>query len=187
MRETADEVEREGVSRAMQATEVADLVVVVLDRSKPVGDEDRAVLEQTARQRRVVAANKSDLAAAWLTEPLGPGGAATRGGHVVVSAKTGAGMSALRERIVEALEEDDGTGMRDVPAVTNLRHIALLERAREALKRGIWSNDQGRGPMPEEFVVADLQEARAALEEVTGKRSSEDLLRRIFERFCIGK
>ena len=76
---------------------------------------------------------------------------------------------------------------RDVPAITNIRHIQLVERAVRALERAESGLAGGPYPMPEEFVVADLQEARAALEEITGKRSSEDVLRHIFDRFCVGK
>jgi tRNA modification GTPase len=187
MRASADEVEREGVSRARQAAEVADAVIVVLDRSRPLAEEDRKVLFETARKRRVIAVNKSDLPAGWLPEEALSDCAGGRGRLAVVSAKTGAGMDQLREGVIGALEEEDGRAERDVPAVTNLRHIALLERAAAAVARAVAALDQASGPMSEEFVVADLQEARAALEEVTGKRSSEDLLRRIFERFCVGK
>jgi tRNA modification GTPase len=187
MHASADEVEREGVSRALQAAGVADAVIVVVDQSRPLAEEDRKVLLETARMRRVIAVNKSDLPAGWLPEEALADCAGGRQGQVVVSAKTGAGMDRLRDGVTRALEEDDGLAERDVPAVTNLRHIALLERAAAAVTRVAAALDQVSGPMSEEFVVADLQEARAALEEVTGKRSSEDLLRRIFEKFCVGK
>jgi tRNA modification GTPase len=71
--------------------------------------------------------------------------------------------------------------------VTNLRHVTLLERAREGLSRASASLlDSGIG-MPEEFLLADLQEALDALQTITGRRSADDLLRHIFARFCIGK
>jgi tRNA modification GTPase len=76
---------------------------------------------------------------------------------------------------------------RDSAAVTNVRHAALLETARQALRRASEAVDNPGGPVAEEFVLTDLQDARAALEEVTGQRTSEDLLRHIFSRFCIGK
>ena len=76
---------------------------------------------------------------------------------------------------------------RDTAVITNVRHAALVDRAREALRRACESVESPGGPVPEEFVLTDLQDARAALEEVTGKRTSEDLLRHIFSRFCIGK
>jgi tRNA modification GTPase len=67
-----------------------------------------------------------------------------------------------------------------------VRHIALVEQAQASLIRARDAASSERA-LPEEFVLADLQDARAALEEVTGKRSSDELLEHIFSRFCIGK
>ncbi len=99
-----------------------------------------------------------------------------------VSVLTGEGLAGLRAAIVRALAGEEP--LRDVPAVTNIRHLALLERARAALAR---AGVAAAAASPEELVLADLQEARGALEEITGRRSSDDLLREIFARFCIGK
>ena len=77
--------------------------------------------------------------------------------------------------------------MRDRPEITNVRHIRLIEQARDALERAKTAAGREGGSMPEEFVLADLQHARQALEEVTGRRAPEDLLAHIFSRFCIGK
>ena len=74
---------------------------------------------------------------------------------------------------------------RDVPAVTNLRHVDLLERA-GAFERAA-ARAAAAARRPEEFVLADLNEARALLEEITGARTADDLLGHIFASFCIGK
>jgi tRNA modification GTPase len=71
--------------------------------------------------------------------------------------------------------------------VTNVRHEALLRQAHEAIRRAMANLEEAGESASEELVLADLADARGALEEVTGKRTTEDLLRRIFERFCIGK
>jgi tRNA modification GTPase len=105
----------------------------------------------------------------------------------LVSTKTGDGLDALRKHLRTALDGTTGGVPRDTVAVTNVRHAAQLERARASLRHACESIDAPGGPVPEEFVLTDLQDARAALEEVTGKRTSEDLLRHIFARFCIGK
>ena len=76
---------------------------------------------------------------------------------------------------------------RDRPALTNVRHIALVEHAQDALLRARAAASADGGSMPEEFVLADLADARAALEEITGRRATEDLLAHIFQHFCIGK
>ena len=99
-----------------------------------------------------------------------------------VSATTGHGIDALVEAIGRVLSDDDAP--RDQPAMTNLRHVTLLERARESLDRARHSL---AGGVSEEFPLLDLQEASGALHEVTGQRTSDDLLQHIFSRFCIGK
>jgi tRNA modification GTPase len=77
--------------------------------------------------------------------------------------------------------------LTDRPEITNVRHIALVERTRDALMRARRAALAEDGSLSEEFVLADLQDARAALEEITGRRAPEDLLAHIFSRFCIGK
>ncbi len=160
LRETVDVVEAEGVARSKRAVAVADLVLVVADED-PVEPPDA---------KHLIVQNKCDL------------GRPRRG--VQVSAKTGAGLPELRQAIVAALDIDL---WRDRPDITNVRHIELVCRARAALMRARAAALAEGGSMPEEFVLADLQQARSALEEVTGRRTPDDLLAHIFSRFCIGK
>jgi tRNA modification GTPase len=122
----------------------------------------------------VIVANKSDLDAAWHTID---GCEAP----VPVSAATGDGIDTLRRALIEAAS---GEPLRDVPAITNVRHVELLTQARAALDRAAAA---AAAMQPEELVVADLTDARRRLEEVTGARTSDDVLREIFSRFCIGK
>ena len=180
VRDTSDEVEREGVSRARQAWSTADLVLVVVDRSLPLTGDDFDRLNDTGEVPRVIVSHKSDLPAAWGSTDFSTP-------SVAVSSKTGEGLDALRREIRTALEGGDPSIVRDTAAVTNVRHAALLERARDAMRRAADALEAPGGPVAEEFVLTDLQDARAALEEVTGKRTSDDLLRHIFSRFCIGK
>ena len=113
--------------------------------------------------------------------------------QVLLSLKSGEGVGELRAAMRAAL--DVAEPLRDAPTVTNVRHESLLRQAREALARAIENLEQA-GPSAalgtgesasEELVLADLADARRAFEEVTGARTTEDVLRRIFERFCIGK
>lgn len=178
LRDASDAIEAEGIGRAKHAAMTADLVVAVFDGGESLTLEDEAVLHETRDcRRRVIVVNKSDHARA-ARRPL-----AGAGREIEVSALTGAGMDDLRAAIVDALA---GEVLRDTPAVSNMRHAGLLKQAEQALERAECAAAIGAA-MPEEFVLADLQSARAALEEVTGKRTSEDLLQHIFERFCIGK
>ena len=177
LRETVDIVEREGVDRARQAATVATLILVVLDQSEPLREDDLRVLEATSDRSRVIVRNKADLPAAWIEAALGERA-------IEVSANSGAGMDQLRRAMVEALTSQEE--LRDPPAISNTRHIALLENALGHLERAAEAAGSDV-ETPEEFLLTDLQQARSSLEEIAGRRTTDDLLQHIFERFCIGK
>ena len=172
----SDAIEAEGIARATAARRVAALTLIVLDRSEPLTPDDRGLLlEDGASGPQVVVANKCDLPAAWRTPTVGDG-------VVEVSAATGEGLRALRRSLVRAIVSREG--LRDAPQITNVRHTDLLTRARAALERAAAAAAAG---VPEEFVLADANDARALLEEVTGSRTPDDVLGAIFDKFCIGK
>jgi tRNA modification GTPase len=168
----ADPIEAEGIARATHARDVAALSLIVLDRSRDLSADDAVLLEETTRRPRLVVANKCDLPSAWRPAP----------DMLEISAATGEGLDRLRARLASILAGRDD--YRDAPAITNLRHAELVTRARAALHRAGAAAGAG---IPEEFVLADLNDARALLEEVTGARTPDDVLRSIFENFCIGK
>jgi tRNA modification GTPase len=172
---TTDVIEAEGIARAVAARSVAAVVLVVLDGSEPLTADDRSLLRDTAGVPSVVVANKSDLERVWLDVDVGRA-------VVRVSALTGEGQDPLRQAIVGVIR---GPGAeRDLPAVTNMRHVDLLTRARAALVRAAAAAGEG---VPEEFVLADLIDARRLLEEITGARTADQVLGHIFSTFCIGK
>jgi tRNA modification GTPase len=173
LRDTDDPVEREGVDRSLGAARVADLVLVITDRSRPWDASANDMSVQIPDNKRVIVANKSDLTAAWHRQDA-----------VEVSAVTGAGLDALVRRITGALDIDLQNERADI---TNVRHIALVRQAHDALLRARDAASVEGGSLAEEFVLADLQQARAALEEVAGRRTPDDLLAHIFDRFCVGK
>jgi tRNA modification GTPase len=170
LRDAADCVEAQGVARARQSAAAADVVLQVDDQSRDgrVG----ALVKSTPQRKVICVAAKVDLPAAW-TDPHA----------IAVSAATGAGLDVLRRAIAAALDVDV---QRDRPAITNLRHVALVDRAHNALARARDAVAADRS-LSEEFVLADLAEARAALEEISGRRATDDLLAHIFARFCVGK
>jgi tRNA modification GTPase len=173
VRDAVDAIEVEGVYRSRKAVAVADLVLLVADRSRPAEDAWRFAQTLGVDVPVVIVANKSDLIPAW-----------TQSGVVNVSSMTGDGLDQLRREISIRLQLED---LEDRPAITNVRHIALVERAQAALACARQASSSDGRSLPEEFVLADLQEARSALEEITGRRTSDDLLTHIFERFCVGK
>jgi tRNA modification GTPase len=178
LRDAVDVVEQEGVARARRAAADADLTLIVLDRSRELSAEDRALIDAKPARARIVIANKKDLPAAWRVDRESIGEA------IEVSSLTGEGLGRLIDALASALGDRSDT--RDEPLVTNVRHIGLLESTHHALDRAceVLTHESNTS---EEFILADLQEASSYLQEITGKRTTDDLLRHIFERFCIGK
>jgi len=172
IRDTNDVVESAGVSLARNAIRVADAVLVVVDGSQALAEPDVQILMETYDSKRVIVSNKCDI------------GEEIQGGYLPVSAKTGAGLERLRDELTMVLDVEPS---RDQPAITNLRHVVLVERAHDALSRARAAVVEGGASLPEEFVLADLQDARDALEEISGRRAPDDLLAHIFARFCVGK
>jgi tRNA modification GTPase len=186
VRDTLDVVEREGVVRGDRARSVADLVLVVFDASEPWSEDDAQLLDRTTSQSRIVVLNKIDLvtespAAHGLLQRLGKMGIDPNS-ILEISAATARGLGDLRRQIVRGLTGRDA--LRDNASISNIRHITLLDLARAHLANA------GRAALdnaPEEFVLSDLQSAQQCFEEVVGRRTTDDLLAHIFERFCIGK
>jgi tRNA modification GTPase len=177
IRTSRDVVEQEGVTRARGAARVADLTLVVLDRSRPIASDDRGVLEAAASGTHLVVINKVDLDAAWDASDISCEA-------VEISATTGRGLDALVQRVASTLGA--GIETRDPPIVGNLRHANLLQSARGSLARAEQAL-AADSSISEEFVLADLQDAIARLQEITGRRTTEDLLAHIFASFCICK
>jgi tRNA modification GTPase len=177
LREATDAIEAEGVARARQAQEVSALTLIVIDGAAPLAAEARDVVRAIAGARLIVA-SKADLARAWPPVDLG----LADGDVHAVSVVTGDGLDGLRSAIVAALTARDD--LRDPPAITNARHLALVEAAGAAVGRASEAIAAGA---TEELVLVEIAEARRALEEITGRRTADDLLRHIFATFCVGK
>ena len=171
-REALDIVEREGVARGEKARDVADIIVLVVDSSEPLTIDDEQLIARTAGASRIIVLNKSDCARPVAGFPDG----------LRVSALTGEGLDGLRSSIRTRLIGPEA--LRDVASISNVRHVALLRDAREHLVRAATAAAARR---PEELILVDLHSARAHFDEVVGRRTPDDVLQHIFERFCIGK
>jgi tRNA modification GTPase len=169
-RETEDPIEREGVSRAVQARDAADLTLVVIDSGEPLTDEDRRLIEAPGCSR-VVVASKADRDPRWSIDEA-----------IRVSTLTKTGIDELRDAMLRRLTNDER--LEDPAALSNLRHVLLLKEARESLTRACAAIAERA---PEEFVLVDLQHARTRLAEVVGMNSNDETLDYIFSHFCIGK
>jgi tRNA modification GTPase len=175
LRESADAIEAEGVARARQAQQIAALVLLVVDGSAPLTAEDRRLIEASPVAAHLLVISKGDLPAAWPRNEIGEA-------SIEVSALSGSGLDELRRRIASALTGREE--LRDPPAISNARHLTLLDSARQAAERAEQALSSGA---TEELILVDLGAARRALEEITGRRTADDLLQHIFSRFCVGK
>jgi len=169
--DSTDPIEAEGMRRARAAAAVSDLILLVRDGSTPL--EPSSTFEEVSESKRLIVSSKADLPAAWQREDA-----------LRVSARTGQGIEELVAAIHRALA---GEALSDTPALTNVRHIDLLTRASASLRTASAAVTEAHGALSEEFVLADLQEARGLLEEITGRRTPDDVLVHVFERFCVGK
>jgi tRNA modification GTPase len=180
LREGGDLAESEGVARAHAALEESAVVLWVVDASAPLDAEDRGIAARLADCRVILALNKCDLPRAVEIRAL----EASLGGRAFAAVATcairGDGIAELRSALGRLLAAPGGLAL----AVANPRHAEALERAREALGR---ARSAAEGLAPGEIVSLELHEALQAVGEVTGETVDEDLLERIFSRFCIGK
>jgi tRNA modification GTPase len=170
LREAADDIEREGVRRALARAETADLKIAVFDAgARPVIDPATAAVVD---DNTLVVVNKADLDPS--PEGLSVGGRRAR----PVSALTGAGLDGL----LADLERELRLRLEVVaaPTLTRVRHRAALEECAAALER---AKDAG----PHELVAEDLRLAARALGRITGRVDVEDVLDVVFRDFCIGK
>ncbi|MEO7191744.1 MAG: tRNA uridine-5-carboxymethylaminomethyl(34) synthesis GTPase MnmE [Vicinamibacterales bacterium] len=177
LRDSADRIEVEGVRRAREAQSVAALTLLVIDGSVPLDATDRALIDQNPAGPRLLVLTKADLPRGCRDQEL-----SSLAGALSVSAVTGEGLDGLRQQIVLALTGRDE--WRDPPALSNARHVRLVEEALAVVEHAAGLLDRGA---TEELVLAELAAARRALEAVTGTRGADDMLNHIFTRFCVGK
>jgi tRNA modification GTPase len=179
LREGVDEAERMGIAKSREAMADADVVLLVVDATGGLSEEDRAVME---RGGVLVAWNKSDLVRHG-TEVREQGTGNEEPVAVWTSAVTGSGVAELRKAIVAAVAGDSG-GVREAGMLTNLRQHHAVERAIAGLDAARAAVDAA---IPHEMVLLDLYEALRGLDALTGVTTTEDVLRLIFSTFCIGK
>ena len=176
LREAAEEVEKLGIARSREALADAALVLVVLDATEPLNDEERRLLAAVESRPAVVAVNKCDLIEAGRHLPDCGGVPA-----LATSALTGEGIPALRERILSLAT---GGAAAEPGMLTSLRHQQAIAAALAALADATQSNTVS---IPHEMILLDLYRALAALDSLTGQTTPDDILNMIFSTFCIGK
>jgi tRNA modification GTPase len=178
IRETSDVIEAEGIRRARQALDAADIVLLIRDATERAGPDEALFAEVPRGVRVILVANKSDL-----LDPLELGKRLEEepGGQVWISARTGQGIDALKKSIREAVGASD---QAEGAFSARQRHVDALLRVRQHLSAGFEAMEQ---QCAGELLAEELRLAQQALGEITGEVLPNDLLGEIFSSFCIGK
>lgn len=167
IRETEDVVEKIGIDRSLKAIENAQLILMVLDASQPLDEQDEELLRLTENKTRILVYNKSDLVS--VSE------------GIAISAKDNELKPLIHE--IERLFEKHLIAVEE-PALNNERQIALMNRALQSMNQAIHSLEDG---MELDLVTIDLQDSYTSLKEILGEVSRDDLLDTLFSNFCLGK
>ena len=167
LREEGSEIEKEGMARARQRMEDADLILELVDASQKAGER--------LSEEAMLVLNKTDLGEddSW----RGAGG-------VRISALKDEGLAELRQAVAAALGANAGEHSGGALIAINVRHQDCLRRAEIALKEAREMLASGEEP---EFVSLPLREALQAVGEVAGRIDTDEILGSIFSQFCIGK
>lgn len=181
IRETADTVERIGVERAKELVHQADLVLLLLDASLPLSEEDRSVLKLLAGQQVIVLVNKSDLPQRINLDEIETISVCRK--IVRISVTQGQGLADLEQEIVDLVYRGQ-VSQGEAAFVNNVRHAAALRHTTQRLDDALATIEAG---MPSDCIVVDLRAAWDKLGEITGETVGEDIIDQIFSQFCIGK
>jgi tRNA modification GTPase len=179
IRKALDEAESIGIRKSMEALADADLVLVVLDASRPATAEDSDLLAQVQGRTAIVVENKVDMAESSTSLSA----VSSQFPLVRTSALTGDGIDALRAQILHAAG-GDSVGQREAGFLTNVRHQGLVHVSLAALAD---ARTAVENKIPHEMLLMDLYNALRPLDEITGATSNDDILNLIFSTFCIGK
>ena len=176
-----EEAEQLGIARSREALADAALVLIVLDATKPLNEEEHLLLAAVEGRPALVAINKCDLVESTSPGSLPPSPALDGIAALPTSALTGQGIPALRERI---LSLSTGGAAAEPGMLTNLRQHQAIGTALAALADAARANNSG---IPHEMILLDLYRALWALDSLTGQTTPDDILNLIFSTFCIGK
>lgn len=180
--ETEDKVEKIGVDRSRKALSQADLVILVLDSSVPLRDEDRELLRETNYMQRIVVLNKSDLEVKINLNELQE--YVDDKEIIKSSAVSPLGTKDLEDRIAAMFFAGSIENTSNNIMVTNARHIGLLKQADTALDAVLEGIETG---MPVDLVQIDMTRTWDLLGEITGDSYQDELLDQLFSQFCLGK
>ncbi len=175
--ETDDIVESIGVNKSKKAIDESELVLLMLDATRELSKEDEELLEVTKNKNRIILINKVDADKKINKDMF-------KNDKVIeISTKTLVGIEDLEETIEEMFNISE-LNIENEIVITNVRHKNLIHKAAEEIKNAIVSIENG---LPIDMLSIDLQEALQNLGEITGESISEEVVKGIFAKFCVGK
>ena len=177
IRETEDIVEQIGVERSKKALKEADLVLLVLNASEPLTDQDRQLLEISQDSNRIILLNKVDLPEKIEIDQLPED-------HIKISVLKNQNINQIEDRINALFFENAGLVEQDATYLSNARHISLIEKAVESLQA---VNEGLALGMPVDLLQVDLTRTWEILGEITGDAAPDELITQLFSQFCLGK
>lgn len=181
IRNTADVVEKIGVERAKQAAEEADLILYVVDASQPLDESDLEIISMIEQKRAIILLNKTDLEPKLTVKELQK--RCPSHPILMISAKTEEGMENL-ETTLQQMFLEGKISFNDEVYITNARHKECLDNSIKSIEKVLESIEAG---LPEDFYTIDLMDAYSSLGLILGEAVEEDLVNRIFSKFCMGK
>ena len=177
IRETDDIVEKIGVERSRQALSEADLILLVLNASEKLTEQDRALLALSDMTRRIVLLNKTDLREEIEAEELPED-------VIRISVLENQNIDQIEERINQLFFDNAGIVEQDATYLSNSRHISLIEQAVQSLQA---VNEGLEFGMPVDLLQVDLTRTWQILGEITGDAAPDELITQLFSQFCLGK
>ncbi len=175
--ETLDVVEAIGVDKSKKALENADLVLIMLDSTSELSKEDEELLKLTKEKKHIVLINKIDIGKAINKNII------SNRKVIEISTKTMEGIDELEDEIEKMFNIADIQVENDI-IITNIRHKKLIEKTNLELKNAIASIESG---LPVDMLSINLQTAIQNLGEIIGESISEEVIKGIFAKFCVGK
>ncbi|MCJ7640631.1 MAG: tRNA uridine-5-carboxymethylaminomethyl(34) synthesis GTPase MnmE [Desulfobacterales bacterium] len=182
LRKTMDPVEIEGVRRTRERVAESDLVILVLDGGRPIDVDDLEIFREIEKKKRVIVINKKDLPSVISVDDVKE--KFPRDPIVLISALKNEGIDLLKDAIYRSLIHRDVRTSPEYLIVANIRHKDALVRAKDGISNALRGLQDGVSP---EFIAFEIRSSLEAVGEIIGETTTEEILHRIFEQFCIGK
>ncbi len=184
IRQTEDRVEKIGVEKTLTELESADLVILMLDASKNVNEDERDMLARVSDRKHIIFINKTDLQSGEeMAQSLEEGEGTGKGEIIMASVANDVGIDKLEDTIAKMFLQGALDGDADI-LLTNARHKSLVEQALKDIEQALGAYEYG---MPLDIMSIEIDAAAQSLGEITGENVSEAVLEGIFSRFCVGK